>query len=268
MISGGNMLDNSKTSPRLKSGRRPSISFWIVAAILLLLVIVGASTGGFGGVLIILGITALITGLYAFLFKRRSWAGIPHRKSALLVAGSGIAVFIVGGMVVGATASTTGIQNKSALVATSASATATPTAACLTASDTKTYNDELFVCTMGTDQRLVWLPEAESKKVVAKVTADKVAADKAAADKAAADKAASDKAAADKAASDKAAADQAAAQAAKPQVADPDQGATLDPKFGSCKAANEAGYGNYISGVNPEYAWYKDADHDGRVCEK
>ncbi len=41
----------------------------------------------------------------------------------------------------------------------------------------------------------------------------------------------------------------------------------LDPQFRTCKAAKSAGYGPYISGVNPEYDWYRDADHDGRVCE-
>lgn len=220
------MLDTAKVSLCPKSNWRPSISFWIVSAILLILVIIFSAAGGLGVALVILGIVALITALYALLFKRRSWVGIPHRKSALLVAGSGIALFIVGGMVAAATASSTGTQNKSALVAT-ASASATPTAtnpsktACLTASDTKTYNNDLFVCTMGTDQRLVWLPEAESKKVVAKASADKVAAEKAAADKVAADKTAADKAAADKIAADKAAADKVAAdQLAAQQAAD------------------------------------------------
>ena len=69
-------------------------------------------------------------------------------------------MFIVGG-IAGATASTTGNQNKSALVAVSASATATPTptatatnpakTACLTANETKTYNSDVLVCTLGAD---------------------------------------------------------------------------------------------------------------------
>jgi hypothetical protein len=41
----------------------------------------------------------------------------------------------------------------------------------------------------------------------------------------------------------------------------------LDPRFSSCKAAKEAGYGPYVKGVDPEYAWYRDGDGDGTVCE-
>lgn len=42
----------------------------------------------------------------------------------------------------------------------------------------------------------------------------------------------------------------------------------LDPQFSSCKKANEAGYGNYVRGTDPEYDWYRDRDGDGVVCEK
>ena len=42
----------------------------------------------------------------------------------------------------------------------------------------------------------------------------------------------------------------------------------LDPRFASCAAAGEAGYGPYRSGVDPEYDWYRDRDHDGVVCER
>jgi hypothetical protein len=41
----------------------------------------------------------------------------------------------------------------------------------------------------------------------------------------------------------------------------------LDPRFGTCGAANAGGYGPYRSGVDPEYSWYRDRDHDGVVCE-
>jgi cell division septation protein DedD len=40
-----------------------------------------------------------------------------------------------------------------------------------------------------------------------------------------------------------------------------------DPRFGTCRAANAAGYGNYQQGVDPEYYWYQDRDNDGWVCE-
>lgn len=41
-----------------------------------------------------------------------------------------------------------------------------------------------------------------------------------------------------------------------------------DPRFPYCKDAVPAGYGPYVSGTDPEYGWYTDADHDGVVCER
>jgi len=40
-----------------------------------------------------------------------------------------------------------------------------------------------------------------------------------------------------------------------------------DPQFGTCREAVAAGFGNYVQGVDPEYDWYQDRDHDGVVCE-
>lgn len=45
------------------------------------------------------------------------------------------------------------------------------------------------------------------------------------------------------------------------------QSAGTDPQFGSCKAAKAAGFGPYVSGIDPEYAWYRDGDNDGINCE-
>ncbi|MGW5364489.1 thermonuclease family protein [Actinopolymorpha pittospori] len=42
----------------------------------------------------------------------------------------------------------------------------------------------------------------------------------------------------------------------------------LDPHFDTCKEANAHGYGPYRQGVDPEYDWYQDRDHDGLVCER
>lgn len=42
----------------------------------------------------------------------------------------------------------------------------------------------------------------------------------------------------------------------------------LDPRFNYCYEANDAGYGPYYKGQDPEYNWYDDADGDGIVCER
>jgi hypothetical protein len=42
---------------------------------------------------------------------------------------------------------------------------------------------------------------------------------------------------------------------------------STDPRFSYCYEANDAGYGNYQRGVDPEYDWYRDSDSDGWVCE-
>ena len=42
----------------------------------------------------------------------------------------------------------------------------------------------------------------------------------------------------------------------------------LDPRFPYCSDAIAAGYGPYAEGRDPEYAWYRDGDGDGVVCER
>jgi hypothetical protein len=49
-------------------------------------------------------------------------------------------------------------------------------------------------------------------------------------------------------------------------TASPEQAA--DPRFGTCREANEHGYEDYRQGVDIEYDWYEDRDHDGRACER
>jgi type IV secretory pathway VirB10-like protein len=233
------MLASPSAAARPKRRWRPSKSFWVVAALVLLLAIASAASSGFGGIIVMLGLVALITGLYALFTKRKTWVSLPpHRKSAGMMAGAGVVALFIGGGVVGATASPTAPDvNKSALVASqpasTTTATPTPTAtnpvgtSCMTAAATSTYQGGALVCTKGVDDRLLWLPEAESKQVVKaavdkkaaeeKAAVDKKAAEeKAAADKIAAEKqAAAEKLAAETAAADKAAADAAAAEAAR-----------------------------------------------------
>jgi hypothetical protein len=286
---------------------KPTVLFWIVAALLLLL-IPCAVVGGLGMVLFILGLAALLTGLYAFLFKRRSWVGLPHRKSGGLVAVSGFVALILGAGVAGATAAPRVETDKATLVSPvkeSATATPTPTptatnpanSTCSTAAATQKYSNQTLTCTMGADQRLVWMTEADSKRVLAeKAAAEKAAADKAAAEKAAAEQAAAAQAAAEKAAAEKAAADQAAAQQAAAEQAAAAQAAAAQAAaeqaardaaarqavpapapapaapapssvyFGSCADAKAAGAAPLYSG-QPGYRAGLDRDRDGVACE-
>lgn len=43
-------------------------------------------------------------------------------------------------------------------------------------------------------------------------------------------------------------------------------GGSADPRFDTCSAANDAGFGPYAKG-DEEYEWYVDRDGDGVVCE-
>ncbi|NKZ06292.1 hypothetical protein HGB48_21455 [Actinomadura latina] len=54
---------------------------------------------------------------------------------------------------------------------------------------------------------------------------------------------------------------------AEPATPEPGGGNGLDPRFDTCAQANAAGYGPYYQGVDPEYGWYQDRDHDGIDCE-
>lgn len=42
---------------------------------------------------------------------------------------------------------------------------------------------------------------------------------------------------------------------------------SLDPRYSTCAEAKSHGYGPYYKDRDPEYYWYTDADHDGKVCE-
>ncbi|NEA27138.1 excalibur calcium-binding domain-containing protein [Actinomadura bangladeshensis] len=54
---------------------------------------------------------------------------------------------------------------------------------------------------------------------------------------------------------------------AAPTSPEPSGEGGLDPRFATCAKANAAGYGPYVKGVDPEYAWYEDRDQDGIDCE-
>ncbi len=202
---------------------RPTPSFWITGGLLLLLALLFGAAGGIGGVVLVLGIAAALTGLFVLAFKRRSWLGLPSRKAGSLVAGLGVVAFVVGTTVAVATAGplpqpALSDSTNTASSSASASPTDTPTATeqspALTACDAvdvrKTYADAIFVCTRDKTNHLVWLDQDESKKVVAQAAADKAAAVKLAAQKTAAAKIAANKAAVVRAEAARAAAQQAA----------------------------------------------------------
>ncbi|WP_205762099.1 hypothetical protein [Arthrobacter mobilis] len=202
-----------------------------MAAVLILLLISSAATSGFAGILMMLGVFALFTGLYGFIFKRRSWAGFPSRKVAGLAGAGGLIVAMIGGGIAGpSTTATADAKNVGALADV---ATPTPTAtetspaltACTDEDATRQFQDEVFVCTVNRADKLVWLDKATSDTLLADRAAEKAAAEKAAAKKAAAEKAAAKKAAAEKAAKEKAAEEKAAAEEAAAEQAAAEQAA-------------------------------------------
>jgi hypothetical protein len=56
--------------------------------------------------------------------------------------------------------------------------------------------------------------------------------------------------------------------APKPSPTPTKTSSSLDPQFDTCGEANDAGYGPYYMGKDPEYDWYYDRDDDGIVCEQ
>jgi Protein of unknown function (DUF1524)/Excalibur calcium-binding domain len=83
------------TAPR--PPRKPRASTFIVGAITALFMILGWFSGGFGGALLFLAISAALTGLYVLATGRRSWAWLPAKRKAGAVAlGVSLALFIAG----------------------------------------------------------------------------------------------------------------------------------------------------------------------------
>jgi hypothetical protein len=112
---------------------------------------------------------------------------------------------------------------------------------------------------------------AEAEDQVTQAVADAVAEQQAAAETAqvaAVEAAVADAVAKERAKADarvQAAKEAAAADAPKPVTAS--GASSTDPRFDTCGEANDNGYGSYEQGVDPEYDWYDDRDHDGMVCE-
>ncbi|WP_142120264.1 GmrSD restriction endonuclease domain-containing protein [Arthrobacter sp. SLBN-122] len=86
-------------SPAPKPPRNPRISTFIVASLTALFMLLGSLSGGIGGALMFLGISAALTGLYVLLTGRRSWAWLPAKRKAGAVALAASFALFIGGAV-------------------------------------------------------------------------------------------------------------------------------------------------------------------------
>lgn len=71
-------------------------SFWIVGSLLVVFILMNAFAGQGEGILVTLGIAAVLTGLYSVIFKRRSWAGLGSRRLATVVSLVGAGSLLIG----------------------------------------------------------------------------------------------------------------------------------------------------------------------------
>lgn len=84
---------------------RKRFGLWTVAggALFALLLIISLFSTGIGGLLIMAGLIAFVTGLYVVVTRRPSWAGLPAmRRVGAAVAAGGLVVLMVGGAAYGA----------------------------------------------------------------------------------------------------------------------------------------------------------------------
>lgn len=79
-------------------------STWVIGAIVAFVLLIMTISGGIGGLLITLGLAALITSIYAIVTGRRTWARLPHsRPAAIGILAGSLLVLIIGSTVLGAT---------------------------------------------------------------------------------------------------------------------------------------------------------------------
>lgn len=93
------LLGVPQSAPPPKPPRKPRVSTFITGAITALFMFLGALSGGIGGALMFLGISAALTGLYVLLTGRRSWAWLPAKRKAGAVAIAASLALFVGGAV-------------------------------------------------------------------------------------------------------------------------------------------------------------------------
>ncbi|MBU8868280.1 SecY family transport protein [Paenarthrobacter aromaticivorans] len=67
-----------------------------MGAVLAVLALANAATGNGESILIFIGLAASLTGLYSLIFKRSSWAALPSKQAAIMVAVAGAAALFLG----------------------------------------------------------------------------------------------------------------------------------------------------------------------------
>ncbi|ALV40666.1 calcium-binding protein [Pseudarthrobacter sulfonivorans] len=124
----------SAPAPGPNPPRRPRASTFVVGGITALFMIIGAFSGGFGGALVVLAISAAITGLYVMATGRRSWAWLPaKRKAGAIALALSFALFVAGAVALPRTnaedlqAASSDWNASTGTATASASAKATPT---------------------------------------------------------------------------------------------------------------------------------------------
>lgn len=132
------LLGSAPTGEGPRPPRKPRASTYIVGAITALFMLLGALSGGLGGALVFLAITAGLTGLYVLATGRRSWAWLPARRKAGAIALAVSFALFIGGAValprtsswnVDAASSESTASQASAAVSAPAKATPTPSSA-------------------------------------------------------------------------------------------------------------------------------------------
>ncbi|TFC60812.1 DUF1524 domain-containing protein [Cryobacterium sp. TMB1-7] len=108
--------------PRRRGGLTPTVSTWIVGAVVLLVVAFAATSAGVSGFLIFLGLAGIVTALYVIVTGRRSWALIPTRKMGAVALAASLVAVMSGGIVGAAV----GVPDN--VVAESPTTSATPSA--------------------------------------------------------------------------------------------------------------------------------------------
>lgn len=130
------LLGPAPSAPGSRPGQKPPrktpAATFIVGGITALFMIIGAFSGGLGGALVFLAISAALTGLYVLATGRRSWALLPaKRKSGAIALGAALALFIGGAVALPhpTQADLQAASSDSAAQAATAKASATATAA-------------------------------------------------------------------------------------------------------------------------------------------